>query len=184
MVENADLRDVTSANLARGIRYQPTRARPFRRVLRVAGVPARGTFVDLGCGKGRACVLAAMHGFRRVVGIDYSSSLCAIAQANLDAFRARTGAQFESSLHAIDVVNYAFAADDSVVYLFNPFDDQVMGAVLERLRESLAQHPRPVWIVYHNPVWRGVIEESGAFAHAGDWSYGGCDFAVYRNRGA
>ncbi|HLF24266.1 MAG TPA: hypothetical protein VI565_10130, partial [Burkholderiales bacterium] len=78
VVENADLRDVMSANLVRGIRYEPTRAIPFRRVLRAARIPSHGTFVDLGCGKGRACMLAVMHGFANVVGIDYSPALCRI----------------------------------------------------------------------------------------------------------
>lgn len=181
IVENADLHDVESPNFARGIRYEPTRVLPFRRVLRAARIPHDGAFADLGCGKGRACMLAAMHGFASVVGIDYSLQLCRVAERNLDVFRARTGRRFASSIRAMDAADYAFAKNDTVVYLFNPFDAGVLSAVIARLRQSLAAHPRRLWIVYQNPVWRNAVESTGAFLHVGDWSYGGCDFAVYRS---
>jgi hypothetical protein len=41
-----------------------------------------------------------------------------------------------------------------------------------------------VWLVYHNPAWRDGVDESGMFTRVGDWSFGGCDFAVYRRDGA
>jgi SAM-dependent methyltransferase len=184
VVENADLRDVESPNKARGIRYQPTRAIPFRRLLRAARIPSEGGFVDLGCGKGRACMLAAMHGFSGVVGIDYSPALCRIAERNLDILRARTGRHFHSSIRAMDAADYAFARGDTTIYLYNPFDAGVLSAVVTRLEQSLAAHPRCVWLVYQNPVWRGVIEGRRGFTHTGDWTYGGCEFAVYRSDGA
>jgi len=183
VVENADLRDVTSANLERGIRYEPTRAIPFRRVLRAARVPSEGAFVDLGCGKGRACILAVLHGFSKVVGVDYSPALCRIAERNFDVLRRRTGRSFRSTVRAMDAIDYAFAPDDTVLYLYNPFDGSVLSAVFERLRSSLGAHPRRVWFVYHNPVWRDTVEASGLFVLAGEWSFEGCRFAVYRHDG-
>jgi SAM-dependent methyltransferase len=182
VVENDALTDVASPNLSRGIRYEPTRALPFRRVLRRAGVPTGGGFVDLGCGKGRALILAVQCGFERVTGVDYSPALCVMAERNLAAFRARTRRSFRSTVLPMDAADYAFAKEDSVVYLYNPFDAVVLAAVISRLRRSLERHPRPVWIVYHNPLWRGVIETTGAFEHAGDYSPGGMTFAVYRSR--
>src|SRR5262245_4761418 len=134
-VENTELRDVTSTNLARGIRYEPTRAIPLRRVLRAARIPTDGTFVDVGGGKGRACMLAVEHGFERVVGIDYSPHLCAIARRNLDIFAARSGKHFARDIRSMDATEYAFSGDDSVVYLFNPFDDAVLERVLQRVRD-------------------------------------------------
>jgi SAM-dependent methyltransferase len=182
MIENADLSDVKSSNLARGIRYEPTLAIPFRRALRAARVPSAGTFVDIGCGKGRACMLAVVYGFADVTGVDYSPALCRIAERNLDLFRARTHRRFRSGIRSMDASDYAFAPGDTVVYLFNPFDAGVLSAVMARLRRSLSSHPREVWIVYQNPRWRSAIESGGDFARVGDWTYGGCDFAVYRSR--
>lgn len=182
VVENEALGDVTSPNLARGIRYEPTRALPLERLLRAAAIPARGTFVDVGCGKGRVLMLAAMHGFERVTGVDYSPSLCAAARHNLEALHAAEGLRFDATIHAMDAVDYAFQPGDTVVFLYNPFDDVVLRRVLENLRASLAAHPRTLRVIYHKPVWRSVIGESGLFEEADDYSFGGCEFAVYRTR--
>jgi SAM-dependent methyltransferase len=181
MVERDDMRDVSSANLPRGIRYEPTRALPFRRALRAARVPTGAGFVDLGCGKGRVLVLAVLSGFPRVTGVDYSPELCAAAERNLAVIRSRTGRAFTSHVLHMDAADYTFARQDTVVYLYHPFDASVLGAVVARLRRSLVQHPRDLWIVYHNPVGREVIEGGGGFALVGDYSFGGCAFAVYRS---
>lgn len=182
VVENEALADVASPNLTRGIRYEPTRALDFRRVLRRARIPAAGGFVDLGCGKGRVLILAVQHGFTQVTGVDYSRALCAAAERNLGAFRARTTRMFKAKILTMDAADYAFTKDDTVLYLFNPFDAVVLAAVMARLRRSLERHPRTVWIVYHNPVWRASIESTAAFDHVGDYSSGGSRFAVYRSR--
>lgn len=182
LVENVALRDVTSDNLARGIRYEPTRAIPFGRVLRAARVPRQGVFVDMGCGKGRVCMLAIEYGFARVVGIDYSARLCELARKNLEIFKQRTGRKFEADIRAEDAVSYQFSGDETVLYLFNPFDGAVLGQVIEPLLTSLAARPREVWIVYHNPVWREVIERRNAFDLVGEWSAGGGRFVVYKSR--
>lgn len=181
-VETADMHDVTSPNRPRGIRYEPTRALAFRRVMRAARVDTGGGFVDLGCGKGRALILAALCGFTRIKGVDYSRALCGIAERNLAAFRARSRRAFRSTVVAMDAADYAFTRDDTVVYLYNPFDAGVLAAVMARLRRSIAAHPRRVWIVYHNPVWRSVIESGGDFEKVGEYTPDGGVFAVYRSR--
>ena len=182
VVENERLTDVVSPNLTRGIRYEPTHAFPFRRALKSARIPTDGGFVDLGCGKGRALILAVQCGFQQVTGVDYSRGLCAAAEKNLDAFRSRTRRTFRAKILTMDATDYAFTKEDQVVYLFNPFDAVVLAAVMARLRRSLERSPRSVWILYHNPVWRASIESTGAFDHVTDVTSGGRTFAVYRSR--
>ena len=181
VIENASLSDVASPNLARGIRYEPTRALPLQRVLRAAHVPTDGSFVDLGCGKGRALMVAVLSGFAHVTGVDYSPALCRIAEHNLETLRRRTQRRFTASIMNADAADYTFDARDNVVYLFNPFDATVLAAVVAHLERSMAKHPRTVWIVYHNPVWRIVVEHSGAFTHVRDYTAGAGVFAVYRS---
>ncbi|MDH4036426.1 MAG: class I SAM-dependent methyltransferase [Candidatus Krumholzibacteria bacterium] len=180
VVENDALTDVSLPARAHGIRYEPTRAHPLRRALKAAGIPTAGTFVDLGCGKGRVLMLAVEYGFARVTGVDYSASLCEIARRNLDVLRARTGRRFQATVAPIDAADYAFQRDDTVVFLFNPFDGAVLRRVLDNLNASLREHPRELHLIYHRPVWRAAVEESQLFASAQDYRFGGCDFAVYR----
>jgi SAM-dependent methyltransferase len=40
------------------------------------------TFIDLGCGEGRALVIASEFPFRAIVGVELSPALCATATAN------------------------------------------------------------------------------------------------------
>src|SRR5262249_16540884 len=52
------------------------------------GVDPRGlTFVDFGSGKGRALLCAAARPFKRIVGVEWSTDLCAIARRNVELFR-------------------------------------------------------------------------------------------------
>jgi len=84
------MRTVTIAvNRRHAVSYQPTKARPFQDLLRRLDLPAGGTFVDVGSGKGRVLLLAARHPFKRVVGIEFSPSLCEQARRNIEIFRAQ-----------------------------------------------------------------------------------------------
>jgi predicted RNA methylase len=53
----------------------------------IAGRPAHAlaeyTFIDFGCGKGRAALLASEFGFREVVGVELNTKLAEIAQTNV-----------------------------------------------------------------------------------------------------
>ena len=50
-----------------------------------------------------------------------------------------------------------FPAEPTVLYLFNPFPEHVLRAVLANLRESLKASPRPVFVIYHNLVHERVF---------------------------
>jgi len=180
LVEVAQQRDVTSPNRAHGIRYEPSRARPLRRLLRELPLPRGGVFVDIGCGKGRALLVAAQAGFRRLVGVDYSRDLCRTARRNLEGLaRARSG-DFSFEVIACDAADFAFARDHDVIYFFNPFDESVLARVLDRLEASLRAHPRTAWIIYLSPHWEEAIERRGVFTLFARRRYGGGEFAVYR----
>jgi SAM-dependent methyltransferase len=182
IIENRDQGDVTSPTRARGIRYEPTRAAPFSRALRTAGLPAGGTFVDLGCGRGRVLMLAALYGFRKLTGVDYSPALCRTATSNLEILRRSHGLDFEHRMIAGDAAGYDFEPDDAVIFLFNPFDDTVLRAVMSNLTRSIDAHPRRVWIIYHRPVWREAITGGGVFSLTREIESGATRFAFFSNR--
>jgi 2-polyprenyl-3-methyl-5-hydroxy-6-metoxy-1,4-benzoquinol methylase len=47
----------------------------------------RATFIDIGCGKGRVLLMAAEHGFRKIIGIDFAADLCLTARGNVEQYR-------------------------------------------------------------------------------------------------
>ena len=177
-----DALDIASGNKRRGTRYAPTIARPLRRLLAALALPRDALFIDLGCGKVRVLLLALEHGFSRVARVEFSAELCAIARRNLARFRPRGGSSDGSQVWHGDAAEYEFAAVDSVVYLNNPFDAEVLGRVLDRLERLLAEHPVRVWLIYHDPVHRAAIERRNRWEPVGDFPLGLYGFAVYRTR--
>ncbi len=90
--ENIEVDELSfdAVHAASAYRYEPTRRDAFVRLMRTISPPMQARFVDVGCGKGRAVLLAIEHGFERVVGIELSSELCAIARRNVAAYQSRT----------------------------------------------------------------------------------------------
>lgn len=182
VVEVEEMDDVKSANRPYGIRYEPTRARPLLALLRGLRLPGRAVMLDIGCGKGRAMMVAVQAGILRVDGVDYSPRLCAVAEQNLERFRQMTGVEFQFNVTACDAVDVEIAPEHNLVFMFNPFGAPVLEQVLDRLDASLASHPRDLWIVYHHPLWQETIAHRPRYARVLERNIGGCDFVVYRTR--
>lgn len=49
-----------------------------------------------------------------------------------------------------------------MLYLFNPLPECALAKMITNLEQSLRQHPRPVFVLYHNPLLEHVLTQSGA----------------------
>jgi SAM-dependent methyltransferase len=129
------------------ILYLPSPRRVTDWMLDRAGVmPASTTFVDLGCGKGRVLLVAAARPFERVVGIEISTDLVAIARANVARYRPPPVPQAPIDIVHGDVTAVDLPQGDLLVHLYHPFETPVTAAVLDRLAPSAAD--RSVTIAY------------------------------------
>jgi SAM-dependent methyltransferase len=119
-------------------------------------------FVDLGAGKGRAVLLAALSGFRRAIGVEFSHELAAAARANVDRVaRRRRAAPIE--ILCEDAAGYRLPDEKLVCYLYNPFDASVLAKVVANIGDSLRACPRDLVLMYRNPKHRAVIDQAGFF---------------------
>lgn len=138
--------------------YQATEPAAFREMLDSLAIDFREfTFIDLGSGKGRTLLMASEYPFRRVVGVELLPALHRIAQENISKYKRETQKCF-----AIDSVNadaraFSFPAEPMVLYLFNPLPESGLMRVLDNLEISLREHPRAVYVLYHNPVLEEVL---------------------------
>ena len=82
-----------------------------------------------------------------------------------------------------DATQYRFRDDETVFFLFNPFDDAVMGRVLDNLYESLRRRNRQVWVIYSNPRCRALLEFGGVFLKVSEHRLPGLRAFVYTNAG-
>jgi hypothetical protein len=129
--------------------YVPSAWHLLPRALRHVGVSERDTFVDFGCGKGRAVQQAARRPFHRVIGVEVSPELAAIARAGLAARRHRRRCQ-NVEIVVADVTQWHVPDDLTIGYFFRPFGDDTLAPVLRSIVESMDRNPRPVRLIY---VW-------------------------------
>ena len=115
---------------------------------------------DLGAGMGRFLCLAARRNIRKCVGIEYSRTLCEIAERNAAMLRGRKA--------PIEIVCRDAAQADltsgTVFYMYNPFGPGTMRMILDNIRSSLRVNPRPISFIYTNPVHEDLFRGCG-FLH-------------------
>lgn len=137
------------------------------------------TFVDLGSGKGRTLLMASSYPFRRVVGIELLPALHAIAQENIRQYANSAQRCFSIESGCQDARDFVFPPEPIVLYLFNPLPEHGLKRVTENLRHSLEHSPRPVYVVYHNPLLENVLAGSRVLRKIG----GTHQYVIYSSRG-
>lgn len=122
--------------------------------------PHQYSFIDYGCGKGRAMIVAAKEGFKNVSGIDLAEELCIVATKNIEIVAKRFPATTFSVFHA-NATSYQSIDSFDVFYFFNPFGRQVMSAVVEQIKLSQERKPRVIYAIYINPQFFDCLIHEG-----------------------
>lgn len=110
----------------------------------------RELFIDFGCGKGRVLLVAAMQPVRRVIGVELSPELSAIARRNIHRAQRR--------LRCRDVEVITCSADAYVIppapltiFFWNPFGGEILERVLDNVRLSHRERPRRIRVIAAYP---------------------------------
>jgi SAM-dependent methyltransferase len=134
-----------------GVRYEGIMPEAFDALLDGLDVGDRElTFIDLGAGKGRAMLLASRSPFRRIVGVEFSPQLAAIAQGNAARFRSADQRCTDITVECADATAWEFPDEPLLVYMFNPFAEPLIRQVIANLERSCARTPRRVVLVIAN----------------------------------
>lgn len=138
----------TPERLADATIYGPVNGWAFRKLLRELSLPRKMHFVDLGCGLGRACILAGEYGFEKVTGVELAPELCALARENIASCRARTGLHSPIEIRQMDVKEFCEQTDGDIFFMFRPFTELFLRAILDKLQERAASLKKPLVIIY------------------------------------
>jgi SAM-dependent methyltransferase len=122
------------------------------------------TFIDLGAGMGRALLLASLHPFRQVIGVELHPTLARIAQKNLTRWRAASLAQAPMRMVCSDAIDFEYPAGPCLVFLFNPFAAPVMRRLLSDCRRTFAVRAGQLDILYVNNEQESEFERQRGFA--------------------
>lgn len=141
--------------------YAPTATTSFCRILRQIKVDFKKfVFIDFGCGKGKALLLASRLPFKQIVGVELWSELLSTAEQNLKSYRGRRKCN-TFRLHYMDATEFPIPREPGIYYFFDPFHEKVMRKVLENMRHSLAAWPREAYVIYCEPERPDILDNCG-----------------------
>jgi SAM-dependent methyltransferase len=144
--------------------YQPTEPGLFREMLQSLPVDfSKFTFLDIGSGKGRTLLMASDFPFRRIVGVELLPALHRIARENVRRYKSDSQKCVAIEARCENASQFVFPLEATVLYLFHPLPEAGLIQLLSNLEKSLAQCPRPVLLVYHNPLLESVLAASECF---------------------
>jgi len=148
--------------------YQPTEPALFHEALASLNLAFRDfTFIDIGSGKGRTLLMASDYPFRRIIGVELLPELHRVAEENIRKYKSDPQQCFAIESICSDARDFIFPPEPTVLYLFNPLPEAGLEHVLGNLEQSLREHPRPVFVIYHNPVLKHVLVDSKWLAKTG-----------------
>lgn len=128
----------------RSVILSPLRVTSWR-LNRIGVNPREYLFVDLGCGKGRVLLVAAQRPFRKIVGVDISTDLVAIARRNIDRFRPSSEYVRAITVESTDVRKFVMPPGNLLIHMQHSFDPAISATVFARL--TTIQHEPPRWVV-------------------------------------
>ena len=163
--------------------YQPTESALFHEMLEALHQQSHSDFhdfifIDLGSGKGRTLLMASDYPFRRIVGVELLPVLHQAAQENLREHKSESQKCFALESICADATEFSFPAEPTVLYLFNPFPEAGLRRMIASLEQSLREHPRAAFVLYHNPLLENVLGESAALKKIGATH----QYAIYESR--
>ncbi len=132
-------------------------------------------FVDVGCGKGRAMMLASEMNFREVAGVELNPQLAAIAKKNLERWREIGRPRSSLRLVQGDATEVELPAPPLLVFLYNPFGAPVLRLLLQRLEEAAGDALGIIDVIYVVPSQAAVFEEFPRFQQMWSGSMGAAE---------
>jgi SAM-dependent methyltransferase len=120
-------------------------------------------FVDLGCGKGRALIVATEYAFSRIIGVELSPELCATARRNAESIAHRHPERASMSVVEGNVTDFDFPSGKLVVFMYHAFGPELLKQIMDKLELALERQLSHVFFVYYNPVHSSILDASPAF---------------------
>lgn len=126
------------------------------------------TFVDLGCGKGRALLMASEFPFRAIIGVELNAKLVAVARKNLVRWMRKPRSCRAANVVEGDVLEFPIPDGPMVLFLFNSFEGEIVRRLLERLGEASQTRSAPIDLVYVHPEHDNVVKRTAGIERLAD----------------
>lgn len=127
--------------------YEPTSYDVLERLANEGLISKKNTLLDYGCGKGRVSLFLAYQVKCNSIGIEYDKRLYDKAISNRENGISGARVQFE----CIDAKEYQLVPQTDRIFFFNPFSEEILKAVLNRIYESYYDNPRQILLMFYYP---------------------------------
>ncbi len=117
-------------------------------------------FLDIGCGKARAMCVVASYGVKKISGVEFSKNLFTEARKNIKITKEKYHST-DFNIYNNDAFYFEIEDDVDCIFMFNPFDENIMNAVMENIEISVENNPRTMTIIYINPLEKHTLLEWG-----------------------
>ena len=155
----------------------PSGNRYLVRVLKDIGITEADAILDVGCGKGSAMNVMRRFPFRKVDGMEISSHIASIAQANFSRLRVQ-----QCGVYNCDAETFSHYGDYNMFYFYNPFPAEIMKNVISGIIRSIPPAKNEITIIYNNPTCHDTLLDTGCFwwhgTYPDKWGHG---IRVYSN---
>lgn len=113
------------------------------------------TFIDLGCGKGRALLLASRLPFREVIGIELNPQLATIAQSNAKIWKRLGEPRSQITIQIGDATQPSLPAGPTILFFYNAFAEPLVHRLAHHLSHGATIHP--IDLIYQNAYFVDVF---------------------------
>jgi 16S rRNA G966 N2-methylase RsmD len=132
-------------------RYSASNYRCVRQMIKKLKIkPGKDVFIDIGSGLGRVVIVAGTFPFAKVMGVELSKELDAIARENIKRALPKLCCK-NIELHCADAREFQIPSDVTVVYFWSPFGESILSRVFANIQKSLLKNPRDMTIVHLRP---------------------------------
>lgn len=126
--------------------YEPTPYCVLERLAESGYIGKDDILLDYGCGKGRVPIFMSARTGCRSIGVEYDMALGACAEDNRSQ-----GRMAAVSIERVDAEKYTLPPDVNRCYFFNPFGEQILRGVLDRICSSFYESPREILLFFYYP---------------------------------
>ncbi len=153
---------INSENARFGTNHVASDPAEFRQAMeRIDFDLSSATFIDFGSGRGRALIMAALLPFKKIIGIEFAEELYRASIENIRNSTCELGHCDRIIQILGDATQFEFPDGPLVLYFFNPFDAPIITAVASHALASWRIKPRPMRVVYLNPLFGDEWQKAG-----------------------
>jgi SAM-dependent methyltransferase len=148
------------AGEAAGTAYAASQPSVIRAALGLVKDHEHTVLIDLGCGKGRVLIVGSEFPFREVIGVEISGTLAAMARSNIAIVRRTFPTRPPIRVAVANAMTYALPDVPVAIFLYRPFSAAGTATLLAHIETALQQRSHPLSIIYYNPVWGALFDDS------------------------